>query len=91
MTQLDEQGVAERYDIVIDFSAFRPGDSLYFLNLLKQDRRPEAGWRGIDRKALRELRRSLCRSYPGIPCRLLDEERRRSDHDIHRRQPGPKR
>ncbi|MFL6820664.1 MAG: copper oxidase, partial [Bradyrhizobium sp.] len=43
MTQLDEQGVAERYDIVIDFSAFRPGDSLYFLNLLKQSdgRKPD--------------------------------------------------
>lgn len=43
LTQLDEQGVAERYDIVIDFSAFRPGDSLYFLNLLKQSdgRKPD--------------------------------------------------
>ncbi len=43
MTQLDEQGVAERYDIVIDFSAFRPGDSLYILNLLKQSdgRKPD--------------------------------------------------
>ena len=41
--QLDEQGVAERYDIVIDFSAFRPGDSLYILNLLKQSdgRKPD--------------------------------------------------
>ena len=43
MTQLEEQGVGERYDIVIDFSAFRPGDSLYFLNLLKQSdgRKPD--------------------------------------------------
>ncbi|MBR0975132.1 MULTISPECIES: multicopper oxidase domain-containing protein [Bradyrhizobium] len=43
LTQLDEQGVAERYDIVIDFSAFRPGDSLYLLNLLKQSdgRKPD--------------------------------------------------
>jgi FtsP/CotA-like multicopper oxidase with cupredoxin domain len=43
MTQLEEQGVAERYDIVIDFSAFRPGDSLYFLNLLRQSdgRKPD--------------------------------------------------
>jgi hypothetical protein len=43
LPQLDEQGVAERYDIVIEFSAFRPGDSLYFLNLLKQSdgRKPD--------------------------------------------------
>jgi FtsP/CotA-like multicopper oxidase with cupredoxin domain len=43
MTQLEEQGVGERYDIVIDFSAFRPGDSLYFLNLLKHSdgRKPD--------------------------------------------------
>ncbi|MDB5641000.1 MAG: copper oxidase [Hyphomicrobiales bacterium] len=36
ITQLDEQGVAERYDIVIDFSAFADGDSLYLVNLLQQ-------------------------------------------------------
>ncbi|MFZ0852436.1 MAG: hypothetical protein WAO08_24925 [Hyphomicrobiaceae bacterium] len=26
LTELDEQGIAERYDIVVDFSSFRPGD-----------------------------------------------------------------
>jgi len=43
MTKLEEQGVGERYDIVIDFSAFRPSDSLYFLNLLTQSdgRKPD--------------------------------------------------
>ncbi len=27
-TQLDEQGIAERYDIVIDFSQYQVGDKL---------------------------------------------------------------
>ena len=30
---LDEQGIAERYDIVIDFSQYSVGDKLYFVNL----------------------------------------------------------
>lgn len=34
---LPEQGIAERYDIVVDFSAFSPGDRLYFVNLLEHD------------------------------------------------------
>jgi len=36
LTELDEQGIAERYDIVIDFSAangFKVGDTAYFVNL----------------------------------------------------------
>jgi FtsP/CotA-like multicopper oxidase with cupredoxin domain len=36
LTALDEQGSAERYDIVVDFSQFRVGDRLYLVNLLKQ-------------------------------------------------------
>jgi FtsP/CotA-like multicopper oxidase with cupredoxin domain len=32
---LPEQGIAERYDVIIDFSSFRPGDRLYLLNLLE--------------------------------------------------------
>jgi FtsP/CotA-like multicopper oxidase with cupredoxin domain len=36
LTQLDQQGVAERYDIVVDFSAFKPGDSIRLVNLLRQ-------------------------------------------------------
>ena len=35
LTELDEQGVAERYDIVVDFSMFRPGDRLYVVNRLE--------------------------------------------------------
>lgn len=34
---LPEQAIAERYDIVVDFSAFNPGDRLYFVNLLEHD------------------------------------------------------
>jgi FtsP/CotA-like multicopper oxidase with cupredoxin domain len=33
LTQLDEQGIAERYDIVIDFSRYQPGDKVSFVNL----------------------------------------------------------
>jgi FtsP/CotA-like multicopper oxidase with cupredoxin domain len=36
LLQLDEQGIAERYDIVVDFSAFAPGDKLRLVNLLRQ-------------------------------------------------------
>jgi FtsP/CotA-like multicopper oxidase with cupredoxin domain len=44
LLQLDEQGVAERYDIVVDFSAFAPGDSIRLVNLLRQiDGRLPAG------------------------------------------------
>jgi FtsP/CotA-like multicopper oxidase with cupredoxin domain len=35
LTQLDEQGVAERYDIVIDFSRFRIGDTAFLVNILQ--------------------------------------------------------
>ena len=33
LTQLDEQGIAERYDIVIDFSRYRVGDKVWMVNL----------------------------------------------------------
>jgi len=40
---LPMQGIAERYDIIIDFSKFRPGDKLYLVNLEehKDGRKPE--------------------------------------------------
>ncbi|MEW5852864.1 MAG: Ig-like domain-containing protein [Myxococcota bacterium] len=34
---LPEQGIAERYDIVVDLSGFQEGDRLYFVNLLEHD------------------------------------------------------
>ena len=44
LMQLDQQGVAERYDIVVDFSAFAPGDTIHLVNLLRQiDGRLPAG------------------------------------------------
>src|SRR5215510_10047107 len=36
LLELDEQGIAERYDIIVDFSKFRIGDRIYLVNLLKQ-------------------------------------------------------
>lgn len=36
LTELDEQGIAERYDIVVDFSKFKNGDRLHLVNLLQQ-------------------------------------------------------
>jgi FtsP/CotA-like multicopper oxidase with cupredoxin domain len=36
LTALDEQGVAERYDIVVDFARFRVGDKIRLVNLLQQ-------------------------------------------------------
>jgi len=44
LTVLDQQGIAERYDIVVDFSAFRVGDRLTLVDTLEQTdgRRPTA-------------------------------------------------
>ncbi|MEK7761760.1 MAG: multicopper oxidase domain-containing protein, partial [Nitrospirota bacterium] len=36
LAQLDQQGTAERYDIVVDFSRFAVGDKITLVNLLKQ-------------------------------------------------------
>ena len=36
LTRLEEQGTAERYDIVVDFSRFAVGDKVTLVNLLKQ-------------------------------------------------------
>src|SRR5262245_10643639 len=35
LTQLDHQGTAERYDIVVDFSTFTPGKRVQLVNLLR--------------------------------------------------------
>ena len=42
---LPEQGIAERYDIIVDFSTYKEGDKLYLVNLLEHEdgRTPEAG------------------------------------------------
>jgi manganese oxidase len=36
LTELDEQGIAERYDIVIDFSRYAVGSKVYMVNLAQQ-------------------------------------------------------
>src|SRR5262244_1814132 len=36
LTSLDQQGTAERYDIIVDFSKFRIGDTVTLVNTLKQ-------------------------------------------------------
>jgi len=44
LTQLDEQGIAERYDIVFDFSHYNLGDKLWMVNLAehRNGRKPNA-------------------------------------------------
>jgi FtsP/CotA-like multicopper oxidase with cupredoxin domain len=36
LTQLDEQGIAERYDIIVDFSGWSADKTLHLVNLLQQ-------------------------------------------------------
>jgi FtsP/CotA-like multicopper oxidase with cupredoxin domain len=45
LTSLDEQGIAERYDVIVDFSRFRVGDRIKLVNLLtmRDDGRGPAG------------------------------------------------
>src|SRR5512146_3384578 len=44
LTELDEQGIAERYDIVIDFSQYSIGSKVWFVNLCehKDGKKPSA-------------------------------------------------
>lgn len=37
LTELDEQGIAERYDVVIDFSRYKPGDKVWLVNLCEHE------------------------------------------------------
>lgn len=36
LTDIETQGVAERFDIIVDFSQFRPGDRVQLVNTLRQ-------------------------------------------------------
>jgi FtsP/CotA-like multicopper oxidase with cupredoxin domain len=36
-TQLDEQGIGERYDIVIDFARYKPGQKVWMVNLCEHE------------------------------------------------------
>jgi FtsP/CotA-like multicopper oxidase with cupredoxin domain len=44
LTELDELGIAERYDVVIDFSRYAVGTSVFWVNLTKQTngKKPDA-------------------------------------------------
>jgi FtsP/CotA-like multicopper oxidase with cupredoxin domain len=57
--ELPVQGIAERFDIIVDFAQFQPGEKLYMVNLLehKGGRRPE---RPISLAAV------LSESYKGV-------------------------
>ena len=37
LTELDEQAIAERYDVVIDFSRYKPGDKVWMVNLCEHE------------------------------------------------------
>jgi FtsP/CotA-like multicopper oxidase with cupredoxin domain len=37
VNQLDQQGIAERYDIVVDFSKYKVGDKVWMMNLCEHD------------------------------------------------------
>ena len=51
--ELDEQGIAERYDIIVDFSKYKVGDKLWLVNLCEhQDgKKPAADRRWPTRSA----------------------------------------
>ncbi len=56
---LPTQGIAERYDIIVDFAQFAPGDKLYFVNILDH----ESG-RGANQAI--SLRTVLSRQYQAV-------------------------
>ncbi|MFT5510731.1 MAG: FtsP/CotA-like multicopper oxidase with cupredoxin domain, partial [Hyphomicrobiaceae bacterium] len=59
---LDRQGSAERFDIVVDFSQFKPGDKLQLINVLAHN-----DGRGPDREiSLRDIRRGDTRGDPAV-------------------------
>jgi FtsP/CotA-like multicopper oxidase with cupredoxin domain len=68
LTALDEQGIAERYDIVIDFSRYAIGEKLHLVNLLDHYD-PEEGGELNGKKPIRSL--TLAEALGGVspdPC-----------------------
>lgn len=60
--KLDRQGSAERFDIIVDFSQFRIGDRLQFVNMLAH-----SDGRGPDREiSIRDIRRGKTRGDPAV-------------------------
>ena len=71
-------GIAERYDIVIDFSQYRVGDKLHLVNLAEHHgraRTAEADGSVARRGAVRQVARSLRRPVPRVPRRPRSRRR----------------
>ena len=88
LTQLDEQGIAERYDIVVDFAAFPVGSRIHLVNLLRMrdDGRGPKEALSLGAGAGRPARRSGGRQDDGVPGGERDAERRRPRRDLDRGQ-----
>ena len=67
LLELDEQGIAERYDIVIDFSRFAIGDKLHLVNLADHHDPEEGGLNGKKTIRLLTLAEALSGTSPD-PC-----------------------
>ncbi len=77
LTELDEQGIAERYDIVIDFSRYRPGTKLWMVNLCEhQDGRGPSALLSLA-EALSGKSADPCvgkfLEFQVVPCAKLDQ------------------
>ncbi len=69
----DEQGIAERYDWVIDFSRYNIGDKVWMVNVCEHvDGKKPAADLSLA-QALRPIERSLRGQVPGIPHRAGSE------------------
>ncbi len=56
LTELDEQGIAERYDIIIDFSKYALNTKVYFVNLAEhQDGKKPSKTSQLDGRAGRQV------------------------------------
>ena len=68
LTQLDEQGIAERYDIVVDFSQFTIGSKVWMVNLCEhQDGKRTSQGPYTVHKHCPAIIGSMCRQVPGVP------------------------
>ena len=80
LTTLDQQGIGERYDIVVDFSSFRVGDTVQLVNTLVQTDGRMPGGRVSLASALRGVvGRPDGRSVAAIQRRLAGLQRRRPE------------
>ena len=87
LTELDEQGIAERYDIVVDFSQFAVGQQLYLVNQLamRDDGRGPKEALSLGQALAGDPSRSRHRQNDGIPGRGFGPERRCAGQDADRR------